>query len=212
MALLHFHVTWWEGNAPAKNQWHPGRTVPAPAAKAAAAGKAAALARALTRTHHMPRRCGTWPKGLKVFVLHPGITPLGNDPEWFKITRFSPEMCLNGVNTQWVYAQGVIQKPLENGGEPRACLGCDSKSMCQNRTVTLSCSKCPRTTFSTAKNKAMFCRLRGCKARMVLCVIEKDIVPGTPQFGPRPVHVAHVRFALNESLQSVTACFLFGRF
>ena len=41
------------------------------------------------------------------------ITPLGNDPEWFKITRFCPEMCLNGVNTQWVYSQGVIQKPWE---------------------------------------------------------------------------------------------------
>ena len=26
---------------------------------------------------------------------------------------FYPEMCLNGVNTQWVYSQGVIQKPLE---------------------------------------------------------------------------------------------------
>ena len=46
-------------------------------------------------------------------VLHPGITPLGNNPEWFKITRFYPEMCLNGVNTQWVYSQGVLQKPLE---------------------------------------------------------------------------------------------------
>ena len=48
---------------------------------------------------------------LKVFVLHPGITPLENDPAWLKITRFHPEMCLNGVNTQWVYSQGVIQKP-----------------------------------------------------------------------------------------------------
>ena len=26
---------------------------------------------------------------LRVFVLHPGITPLGNDPEWFNITGFS---------------------------------------------------------------------------------------------------------------------------
>ena len=49
------------------------------------------------------------PTNLMVFVLHPGITPLGNDPEWFKITRFYPEMRLNGVNTQWVYSQGVIQ-------------------------------------------------------------------------------------------------------
>ena len=29
---------------------------------------------------------------LRVFVLHPGITPLRNDPEWFKITRFYPAM------------------------------------------------------------------------------------------------------------------------
>ena len=36
---------------------------------------------------------------LRVFVLHPGMTPLGNDPEWLKITRFYPETCLNGVNT-----------------------------------------------------------------------------------------------------------------
>ena len=28
--------------------------------------------------------------GLRVSVLHPGSTPLGNDPEWFKITRFYP--------------------------------------------------------------------------------------------------------------------------
>ena len=39
---------------------------------------------------------------LRVSVLRPGNTPLGNDPEWFKIARFSPEICLNGVNTQWV--------------------------------------------------------------------------------------------------------------
>ena len=50
---------------------------------------------------------------LRVFVFHPGITPLGNDPEWFKITRLCPEMCLNGVST--LYSQGVIQKPLECG-------------------------------------------------------------------------------------------------
>ena len=50
---------------------------------------------------------------LRVFVLHPGIAPLGNDPEWFKITRFYPEMCLHGVNAQWVHSQGVIQKPLD---------------------------------------------------------------------------------------------------
>ena len=55
---------------------------------------------------------------LKVLVLHPGITPLGNDPEWFKITRFYPEMCLNGVNTQWVYSQGVAQKPFDSGRFP----------------------------------------------------------------------------------------------
>ena len=42
---------------------------------------------------------------LRVFVLHPGHpgnTPLGNEPERFKITRFYPNMRLNGVNTQWV--------------------------------------------------------------------------------------------------------------
>ena len=38
------------------------------------------------------------------FCITPGITPLGHDPELFKITRFYPEMCLNGVNTQWVYS------------------------------------------------------------------------------------------------------------
>ena len=46
---------------------------------------------------------------LRVFVLHPGITVLGNDPEWLKMTRSYPEISLNGVNT-WVYSQGVIQK------------------------------------------------------------------------------------------------------
>ena len=50
--------------------------------------------------------------GLRVFVLHPGITPLVNDPAWFKVTRFYPEMCLNRVNTQWEYSQGVMQTPL----------------------------------------------------------------------------------------------------
>ena len=34
---------------------------------------------------------------------HPEITPLGNDPQWFKTTRFYPEMCLNEVNTQGVF-------------------------------------------------------------------------------------------------------------
>ena len=53
---------------------------------------------------------GSW--DLRVFVLHPGITPLGNDPEWFKIAQFYPDMCLNEVNTQWVYSQGVLQKTL----------------------------------------------------------------------------------------------------
>ena len=52
---------------------------------------------------------------LRVLVLHPGITPWGNDPEWLKITRFYPEMCLNGVNAQWVYSQSVISKPSEFG-------------------------------------------------------------------------------------------------
>ena len=33
--------------------------------------------------------------GVSVFVLHPGITPLGNDPDWFNITRFYPDMRLN---------------------------------------------------------------------------------------------------------------------
>ena len=46
----------------------------------------------------------------ELIVLHPGIAPLGNDPEWFKITRLYPEMCLNGVNTQQVDFQCVIQK------------------------------------------------------------------------------------------------------
>ena len=50
---------------------------------------------------------------LRVLVLHPGITPLGNDPEWFNITRLYPDMRLNGVNTQWVYSQAVLQKTLE---------------------------------------------------------------------------------------------------
>ena len=36
------------------------------------------------------------PLCLRVFVLHPEVTPLGNDPEWFKVTRFYPEMCLSG--------------------------------------------------------------------------------------------------------------------
>ena len=63
------------------------------------------------RTHGM--------KPLRAFVIHPGITPLANGPEWFKITRLCPEMCLNGVNTQWVYSQGVLQKPIENQGKPQ---------------------------------------------------------------------------------------------
>ena len=40
-----------------------------------------------------------------VFVLHPGITP-----RIAQNNRFYAEMGLNGVNTQWVYFQGVIQK------------------------------------------------------------------------------------------------------
>ena len=47
------------------------------------------------------------------FCITPGITPLGNDPEWFKLIRFYAEMCLNGVNTRWVYSQGLIQKPFD---------------------------------------------------------------------------------------------------
>ena len=34
------------------------------------------------------------------FGITPGITPLVNDPEWSKVTRLYPEICLNGVNTQ----------------------------------------------------------------------------------------------------------------
>ena len=44
------------------------------------------------------------------------MTLLGNDPEWLKITRFYPDICLNGLNTQWVYSQGVIQTPSDLGG------------------------------------------------------------------------------------------------
>ena len=50
---------------------------------------------------------------LRVCVLHHGITPLGHDSDWLKITRVYPDMCRNGVNTQWVYSQGVIQTPLD---------------------------------------------------------------------------------------------------
>ena len=42
------------------------------------------------------------------FVLPPGITPMVQNNTFF------PEMCPNGVNTQRVYSQGVIQKPLED--------------------------------------------------------------------------------------------------
>ena len=48
---------------------------------------------------------------LRVFVLHPGIPPLGNDPEWFKITRFYPEMCINGGQYLVVFP-GCTTKPL----------------------------------------------------------------------------------------------------
>ena len=61
-------------------------------------------------------RVAEQPSNLSVFVLHPGITPLGNDPEWFKIARFYLEMCLNGVNTQWVYSQGDT-KTLRNNDQ-----------------------------------------------------------------------------------------------
>ena len=73
------------------------------------------------------RRCSSQPQTgpgsadlghLRVFVLHPGITALGNDPEWFQTTQFNPEMGRNGVNTQWVYSQGVIQKPLDTKKPP----------------------------------------------------------------------------------------------
>ena len=43
-----------------------------------------------------------------------GLHPLGI--AWNGSTNhtvFIREMCLNGVNTQWVYSQGVIQKPLD---------------------------------------------------------------------------------------------------
>ena len=53
---------------------------------------------------------------LRVFGKTPWEYTLGVvDPEWFKLTRCYPDMCLNGVNTQWVYSQGVIQKPLDHG-------------------------------------------------------------------------------------------------
>ena len=42
----------------------------------------------------------SWYMSLMVFVSHPGITPLQNDPEWFN-------MCLN------VYSQGVKKTSLE---------------------------------------------------------------------------------------------------
>ena len=42
--------------------------------------------------------------GSDVFVLHLGITPLGNDPEWFKIARV-----LSGNVPQWgQYPVGVF--------------------------------------------------------------------------------------------------------
>ena len=67
-------------------------------------------------TKHMFHTPVAWTSfRLRVFVLHPGITPLGNEPEWFNITRLYPEMCLNGANTQWVYSQSVIQNPLDFG-------------------------------------------------------------------------------------------------
>ena len=50
--------------------------------------------------------------------LHP------NDPEWFKITRFYPEMCLNGVNTQWVYSQGntnTLRHMMRGGASKKRC-------------------------------------------------------------------------------------------
>ena len=55
------------------------------------------------------------PAEVSVLVLHPGMTSLGNDPPWCKIARFYPEMCLNGVNAQWVYSLHVIHKSLEKG-------------------------------------------------------------------------------------------------
>ena len=42
----------------------------------------------------------TPPLFLRGFVLRPGITPLGNDPKWFKITRFYPKVCLNGCGSK----------------------------------------------------------------------------------------------------------------
>ena len=69
---------------------------------------------------------------LRGVVLHPGNTPLGNDPEWFKIARFYPEMCLNGVNTQWVYSQGVRQKPFD----PCSAGVTTSNKKCRKREAT----------------------------------------------------------------------------
>ena len=52
---------------------------------------------------------GHWRKhiGPRVFVLHPGITPLGNDSRMVQNnTGFYSEMCPSGVNTQWMYSGG----------------------------------------------------------------------------------------------------------
>ena len=70
----------------------------------------------------------------ELLVLHLGITPLGNGPEWFNITRFYPEMCLNGVNTQWVYSQGVngvTQKTLRLQDLEGTLLGASIRQVCK---------------------------------------------------------------------------------
>ena len=59
----------------------------------------------------------------------------------FKInTVLSGNWCLNGVNTQWVYSQGVIQKPLDvwgdamcRNGENGSKKGASDKTQAQKR-------------------------------------------------------------------------------
>ena len=50
---------------------------------------------------------------LRVFAFLPGITPLGNDPEWFNNNTVISGNVHKWVNTQWVYSQAVIQNPLD---------------------------------------------------------------------------------------------------
>ena len=53
---------------------------------------------------------------LRIFVLQPGLTPLGDDPEWLKITRFYPEMSLNGGQYPVGVFPGCNTKALIFGG------------------------------------------------------------------------------------------------